>query len=157
MQSLLRIFKSAMLEDRFCSNYMCQEMSHFVYHVADSDGAYYSTDVFCVNCAKHLVANLPSELLPTQDEVETKVRAEVEAEFKVYAAKLAEDYEKAHAQLGELTKAQVIADTETVTEALPFEDEAEEEEQQKPVYRCLDCSAEFDTPQKLGAHKRKHQ
>lgn len=155
--SRLEIFKSHMLGDRYCSNYLCQDFSREIYHVANPHGVYYATEVYCPACARHLAANIPPELLPKGNEIEARIRADLEKEFEAKLNKMGLEFENAKKRLEESAKMQEIVETETVMEVLPFVDEVEEEEETKPLYRCLECNAEFDTPQKLGTHKRKHQ
>lgn len=155
MQSLLMIFKSTIFSDRFCSNYQCQQMSHDVYHVADPDGSYFGTDIFCLECAKHLAANIPPELAPSQAEVEGKVRAKVYTEHELVIEHLNQEIEKLKEQLNVATEIKSVIETSVVTD-VPFADEVEEDTTVvKPVYRCLECSAEFDSPQKVKAHKKR--
>lgn len=157
----LQIHKSPFITTA-CASYTCrQSYGKDKYKISNPYGHGHDGETYCEDCIKHLVATIPPELLEGGTDLAARIREELETE---YAKRHQDDMEAIERRLRNEITAEVAVQFATqlqdvAPEKLPDvqpEAEKEEEEQKEPiVYRCLDCNAEFDTPQKLGSHKAK--
>lgn len=164
--SRLTIHESSFIS-RPCDNYTCRQAANKRKYFVGNPGGFGHKPIFCEDCINHLVANLPAELVEAGANLEEKLRVEITAEYdeilktKVFEAVQADrqralDEQNAEAQRLELEEA-LKADPNYMLQEVKEEKVEEIEEDTEQMYRCLDCGQEFDTPQKLGAHKRKHR
>lgn len=135
-------------ESRPCENFGCRNAFGFKKYFIGRPDVSVPKPIFCEACMKNLVKTLPTELVEGGDQLESRIRAELEAE---YAAKL-EAAEK------EFALSVIVPITATVEEEVIEEEVPEPEPKEKPnlIYRCLDCGKEFETAGGLSKHKRKH-
>lgn len=145
-------------KDRVCENYTCRQATPLKkkYFIGNPH-AHGQKPIFCEDCIRHLVGNLPAEFVPGAGDQAATIRTELQKEFdekaNVIRREAREDVMKEIMTKYEAAASKQVQ-VETEAEAEP---EVEPEDDQKPVYRCLDCGKEFDTPQKLGAHRKAHK
>lgn len=163
-ESILRIHACS-FDTRPCDNYTCRQALGKKKFFIGNPFAHGHKAIFCEDCIRDLVQNVPAELLEGGADLEARLREEIAAELEV---KIREELKAELQRVSIELKAQLDAEAQAAAEA----DEAakqeelaaassapdeEPEEENKPLYRCLDCGEEFDTPQKLGSHRRKHK
>jgi len=166
-ESKLRIHPCA-FDTRPCDNYTCRNaLGKKKYFIGNPFG-HGQKAIFCEDCIRDLVANIPVEFLEGGTDLETrlreeitaelegKIRDEIQQELQQAAADQLRAQEDADAAAAAAAEEQQKQD-DLAAAASAAADQAQEAEETKPVYRCLDCGEEFDTPQKLGSHKRKHK
>lgn len=144
--------------DVACNSFVCNEMHTKKYYVTNPhSGALATYPVFCENCIKHLVANIPAELVPTATDIEQRLRAEMTEQ---YNAMLAEKMTQATSMIREDAEkfiAMKLAESESpwgvgIIEA----DEIIDAKAEPVTYRCLDCSEDFKNIAELNVHKLTH-
>lgn len=135
-------------QDRACDTYNCRKAKGYKKYFIGRADASTPKPIFCEECMKHLVKNVPAELIKGGNELETRIRAELEAQY-------AEQLEAAKREFAILP---VIVPVEDPVEEEIEEEVQEEKTKEKPnlIYRCLDCSKEFETAGGLSKHMRKH-
>lgn len=154
-------------DNQICSNYLCRQTIGKSKFYIGVEGGHASKPIFCEDCMKNLVHSLPPELYENGEKLEERLRAEIGAEYELkmeqfkientqyLTDKISGELMIQHAFEGSLLNENDELDDESMAD----KDDADKEEDEQPTmaYRCLDCGEEFDTPQKLGAHKRKHK
>ena len=165
--SRLTIHESSFVS-RPCDNYTCRQAANKRKYFVGNPGGFGHKPIFCEDCINYLIENLPAEFVNVGANLEAKLREEITAEYeeilkvKVFEAVQADrqsikDHLHEEANRIELETTLNADPNYMVQEEKTVTAEANVEEDKDPVYRCLDCGQEFDTPQKLGAHKRKHR
>lgn len=137
-----------------CSNYLCGEMFGKKFYVGNFYGSSREA-IYCEACVRHLVDHLPAELVPEMGELENRLRTEITVEYEIKLAQILNDRENALREQAAREIAIQLASQEKI-EDIPFTEEVDDANADPITYRCLDCNEEFDTPQKLGSHRRKH-
>lgn len=141
-----------------CSSFVCDQNSPTKYVVGNRySGALFTYPVFCEKCIKHMLANVPTELNPTAADIEDKLRADLTVQYNDVLAQKVADHENAVRQQADMYIAQRLADAQSPFGEMPLEVEQEAEtEEEKQIYRCLDCGEEFENGPDLEAHKKYH-
>lgn len=147
-------------EDRPCGVYTCrQAKGKKKYFIGNSFG-FGQKEVYCEDCIRHLVAHLPAELVDGGGDLEAQLRVKITEEYDtILADKVKEAVAAARFGWNEEVTAEIAELKEQIEQhtLAAVEQTKEEEEETEAVYRCLDCGEEFNTPQKLGSHRRKHK
>lgn len=138
-----------------CQSFVCNEVHARKYYVGNPySGALYTYPVFCEHCIANMISHLPAEFSPDTAVIEARVRDEMNAKH----AKQLRDMLVEH---GKVVREQVTAElitqfTKPEFTTPPAPELAEGEEENKLVYRCLDCGEEFETAGALDEHKKTH-
>lgn len=165
VDSRLTIHESSFIS-RPCDNYTCRQAANKRKFFVGNPGGFGHKPIFCEDCINYLIANLPADMVEGGANLEDKLRVEITAEYEeILKQKVFEAVQADRAN----TQMELEAEAKRLENAIPkepnyvhqeektVEAEKAEEVDKDPVYRCLDCGKEFDTPQKLGAHKRTHR
>lgn len=150
-----------------CSNYTCaRSVGVKLYYISNPHGAMHDV-VYCGECLKHMLRTVPAELTEGGEDLALRIRTDIEAEYK----KQAEVWMQAEteritkqvtmelaAQFAQVVKPEPMPELDYAITTEPGSDEAPlDDDDETPTYRCLVCNEEFDSPQKLGSHRRKHE
>lgn len=134
-----------------CENFGCRNaMGYRKYYIGRSDVSM-PKPLFCEACMKHLIKNVPLELVEGGLDLEQRIREELEAEYQVKLMAAVQGY----------NALQFRSDIVPVVIKEEAKDENQLEiviEPEKPdvIYRCLDCNEEFASQNALNGHKKKH-
>lgn len=140
-----------------CNSMTCYNVTGKRYYVANPySGGIFNYPVFCEECIQYLVAHMPAELSPEAAEVESRLRKELTEEYNGILAQKIAEMEKVAVAAAMKLAAQKIAEAQSPFGVAPVEDLVPIEEQDKTIYRCLDCGMDFDNKEALDAHKPSH-
>lgn len=144
-------------DDLKCNNYLCDNsVGYKKWYIGPAHGAVSTMRFYCEPCMRHMVDHLPAEFSPEVAGIEHRLRAEITTEYdKVLTAKVNELETAIRTKVTSEVLEQITKSEKGKPAPVVVEEEVAVENQ--VPYRCLDCNEEFDTPQKLGAHRRTHQ
>lgn len=144
-------------DDSPCNNYLCDNgVGYKKWYIGVAHGAQSTMEYFCNECIRHLVDHLPAEFSPEVAGIEQRLRAEITTEYDKVLVEKVKELESAIRTKVTSEVLEQIVKSEKGKPAPVVVEEVAEVVSQVP-YRCLDCNEEFDTPQKLGSHRRKHE
>lgn len=137
-----------------CDIYNCR--NRVSWYVGRPDGPASVTFKLCGECAKHLVATAPAELVDGGEQLKHDILTNLETQFE---QKLAEQKAKYEEVAGGLQKTigELIVKIKRQNQEAVEEKPEEEEDTEGAVFRCLECDKEFAKKQSLMAHMRVHK
>lgn len=142
-----------------CSSFVCNNGTGYEkFYVGNKySGGLHTYEIYCSECIKHLVSHIPSELMPDGGVLEQNLRAELTLEYNDILAKKLTDATQQIRMEAEKFIAFKLADAEDQLITVEPEVIAEDTADEKAVFRCLDCGADFHNQADLNEHKKEHK
>lgn len=141
-----------------CSSFVCNNGTGYnKYYVGNKySGGLHTYEIYCSECIKHLVSHIPSDLMPDGGVLEQNIRAELTLEYnKILAQKLADATQEIRME-AEKFIAFKLADADDALVTVEPVVVADVETDDKAIFRCLDCGADFPNQDDLNEHKKEH-
>jgi hypothetical protein len=142
--------------DRPCDNHICRNAKGYKKYFIGFVGLAVPKPIFCEECIKHLLANVPKELIPEAIDLEAKLRKEITAEYDAKLDELVKATETALEQkyqaIIEKLQQELPDESDQPDQSQPAEDEGDDQEPE--IFRCLDCGFEAKSASGLDSHRR---
>lgn len=146
---------SCSFDSRVCENYTCRQAKDKKKYFIGNPKGFGHKPIYCEDCIRHMVHNLPPELIEGGTDLESRLRAEITVEYNAVLDGHVKQMEIVKGQYESLIQA-LTANAEPMKEVIAEDQPEEKPEIKDAVFRCLDCGEEFETKRALASHKKAH-